>query len=304
MCSENIRVIRCLSYLWQYRFCVCNCHCSWLILHYVPNLFAALIGSNALGLVQKTESEKTCTFETRMFPFGSRVTGDTICQSFAWNISSSRKIVGSPPYSCSRILQIKLFSMSCVFGRSNSNNLWRESRWICSFGLMPTCNPVRKYTVLQCWPRIFSNSMSQMFCWDALHTSQTRSEEVWLPKTTYLACHHLLSTAIGLPIHGDWDYGTRCVQMTKKHVALSLASNTNLPNMTLLVLWLVNSWWNFGSTIGRPMLGLDLQTSDIAMRFFLSCAQWWALVVWHCSQHVNSFFFGFDFDDAPMNIWT
>ena len=181
--------------------------------------------------------------------------------------------------------------MSCVFEKSNSNNLWCESRWICSFGLMPTCNPVRKYTVLQCWPRILSNSMSQMFCWDALHTSQARSEEVWLPKTTYLACHHLLSTAIGLPIHGDWDSGTRCVQVTKKHVALSLASNTNLPNMTLLVLWLVNSWWNFGSTIGRPMLGLDLQTFDIAMRLFLSCAQWWALVVWHCSQHVNSFVF-------------
>ena len=83
MSSQNIRVIQCLSYLWQYRVCVCNCHCSWLILHYVPNLFAALIGSNALGLVQKTESEKTCTFETRMFPFGSRVTGDTICQAFA-----------------------------------------------------------------------------------------------------------------------------------------------------------------------------------------------------------------------------
>ena len=54
---------------------------------------------------------------------------------------------------------------------------------------------------------------------------------------TLLSCHHLLLTAIHLPMPGHWDYVTRCVQMRTMHSAiLFLASSKNLPNLTLLVL--------------------------------------------------------------------
>ena len=54
-------------------------------------------------------------------------------------------------------------------------------------------------------------------------------------------CHVIIFclTAIGLPIRGHWDSGTRCVEMiTTPSAFFFLASNCALPNLTCLVLWL------------------------------------------------------------------
>ena len=53
-----------------------------------------------------------------------------------------------------------------------------------------------------------------------------------------------------------------------------LASNAILPNMTLLVPWLENSWWNLGNAIGHPWI---LLAFDIRLRLWLSWDQRWAL---------------------------
>ena len=117
----------------------------------------------------------------------------------------------------------------------NQNGLGTaKSEWVLGRTvMMSTCNHlVRRCTSLMflsgCSPdRIFRTS----FC-DFPSLLSTDSNSGRLPKSAGFVCHHLLLTAIGLPMQGQWDYGTRRVQMTTMHsVVLVLASNNDSPNL-------------------------------------------------------------------------
>ena len=78
-----------------------------------------------------------------------------------------------------------------------------------------------------------------------------------------------------------WDFGTRCVQMTTMHSAvLFLATNNNLPHLTLLVPWF-RDLWILGETCEKqcpPTLGLDSRGLEprIVEPFATSL-----LMIWH-----------------------
>ena len=114
MCLQDIYAIQFKSSRWQ---CLVSLFQDCFCLLFQN--FEVLVESSEPGPVQKTESEKTCTFPVSMLPFGS--------SSHRWffhspsvrhspeHLSSSRKTTDSPSCSFSRRLPVRIFSISCVF---------------------------------------------------------------------------------------------------------------------------------------------------------------------------------------------
>ena len=153
-------------------------------------------------------------------------------------------------------------NMSCYSTKNHADNLWCKSGVICSFGMMPdattytTCKCCLGICQLQCSECARENSFNPC--------NQIRKKLDSHPETTDSSWHHLVLTAIGL--------GTRCVQMTTKHVALFEAYWSNPPNLTLMFLWLVNPWKNLeNASVTRSLawILLPLMTSHC----IFSCAE-------------------------------
>ena len=82
------------------------------------------------------------------------------------------KMTGSPSCAFSRILPVRTFSMSARRNILTTSDA--KSRPICSFGMMPTCNRVRKYTTLQCRLGVLTNSIVRVLFSGGFSQSSTK----------------------------------------------------------------------------------------------------------------------------------
>ena len=123
---------------------------------------------------------------------------------------------------CSRRLPVKMSNICC------------KSRLICSCGMMPTCNHVRKCAALQAKNVVNFNFPNMFFEFFLVLVTTFRILSTPVDNQFVMSSSTGCNRSPDACALGLW---TRCVQMTTQHgVLLSVASNNNLPSLTLLVL--------------------------------------------------------------------
>ena len=145
---------------------------------------------------------------------------------------------------------------SACLRRNCSDNLWRKSRRICSFGVMPTCECMRKIhhvAVLtgkccQIWfPEVFLRCSSTLVT--KFGTSLTPADNIFVSFSSSFDCDRPLGIGI------MWLFASRL----RRYIMLF---SLRQPPITFEIwrLWFcdfLNCWQNLGHAIGHLMLGLD-----------------------------------------------